>query len=105
MAAIQAGQGSADLSSWVTSVRQIRSAEGFNTAWQTETDSLCEQEGTAANASSDMVSAFAQSNVGDTSPNTQGAFCQDTGVTLVGLQKGGTKKRAAAPTRIRTGVS
>ena len=41
-----------------------------------------EQEGLAANASSGMVSAFAQSNVGDTSPNIQGAFCQDTGKAI-----------------------
>lgn len=28
----------------------------------------------------DFVAAFGQANVGDTSPNIQGAFCQDTGV-------------------------
>lgn len=27
----------------------------------------------------DFVAAFGQANVGDTSPNIQGAFCQDTG--------------------------
>ena len=27
----------------------------------------------------EFVGAFAQANVGDTSPNTQGAFCLDTG--------------------------
>ncbi len=30
---------------------------------------------------SSFVAAFAQANVGDTSPNTQGAFCADTGKT------------------------
>ena len=30
-------------------------------------------------SSGDFVAAFAQANVGDTSPNTQGAFCADTG--------------------------
>lgn len=29
----------------------------------------------------DVVSAFAQANVGDTSPNTGGAYCQDTGIS------------------------
>ena len=34
----------------------------------------------ASNVSdSSFVAAFAQANVGDTSPNTQGAFCADTG--------------------------
>jgi len=28
----------------------------------------------------DFVAGFSQANVGDTSPNTQGAFCQDTGL-------------------------
>ena len=28
----------------------------------------------------DFVAAFGQANVGDTSPNIQGAFCQDTGL-------------------------
>ena len=28
----------------------------------------------------DFVAAFGQANVGDTSPNIQGAFCQDTGM-------------------------
>lgn len=32
----------------------------------------------AENASSPFIAAFAQANVGDTSPNTQGAFCLDT---------------------------
>ena len=68
------------------------------------------QEGTAANASSEMVSAFAQSNVGDTSPNIQGAFCQDTGKHRAWTgQKVMRQKyylpRMVAPTRIRTGVS
>lgn len=36
----------------------------------------------AANVSADAVVAFAQSNVGDTSPNTQGAFCADTGACV-----------------------
>jgi len=27
-----------------------------------------------------FVTGFSQANVGDTSPNTQGAFCQDTGL-------------------------
>ena len=30
----------------------------------------------------DFVAAFGQANVGDTSPNIQGAFCQDTGVVI-----------------------
>ena len=30
------------------------------------------------NASSPFIAAFGQANVGDTSPNTQGAFCLDT---------------------------
>lgn len=29
----------------------------------------------------DFVAAFGQANVGDTSPNIQGAFCQDTGLS------------------------
>lgn len=33
----------------------------------------------AANVSAGLVAAFCQANVGDTSPNTQGAFCGDTG--------------------------
>ena len=33
----------------------------------------------------DFVAAFGQANVGDTSPNIQGAFCQDTGVLLPSL--------------------
>lgn len=28
----------------------------------------------------DFIAAFGQANVGDTSPNIQGAFCQDTGM-------------------------
>lgn len=31
----------------------------------------------------DFVAAFGQANVGDTSPNIQGAFCQDTGGGLL----------------------
>ena len=31
----------------------------------------------------EFVGAFAQANVGDTSPNTQGAFCLDTGRYLL----------------------
>lgn len=38
---------------------------------------------TAANVSGGIVAAFAQSNVGDTSPNTVGAFCADTGDTTI----------------------
>ena len=64
-----------------------------------------EQEGLVANASSGMVSAFAQSNVGDTSPNIQGAFCQDTGKAIEHNTKSSSKTGSAAPTRIRTGVS
>ena len=30
----------------------------------------------------DFVAAFGQANVGDTSPNIQGAFCQDTGLLI-----------------------
>ena len=30
----------------------------------------------------DFIAAFGQSNVGDTSPNILGAFCQDTGEGL-----------------------
>ena len=30
----------------------------------------------------DFVAAFGQANVGDTSPNIQGAFCQDTGLVI-----------------------
>lgn len=36
-------------------------------------------ENGVANGKADFVAAFAQANVGDTSPNTQGAFCADTG--------------------------
>jgi neutral ceramidase len=36
-------------------------------------------KGTVAAPGGGFVGAFAQSNVGDTSPNVQGAFCQDTG--------------------------
>lgn len=32
-----------------------------------------------AQTTSDFVAAFGQANVGDTSPNIQGAFCRDTG--------------------------
>ena len=39
----------------------------------------------SSNGSSAFVGAFAQANVGDTSPNTQGAFCADTGVAAFGL--------------------
>lgn len=36
--------------------------------------------GSGSNVSDgNFVAAFAQANVGDTSPNTQGAFCADTG--------------------------
>jgi hypothetical protein len=38
-----------------------------------------------------FVAAFAQSNVGDASPNVQGAFCVDTGESV-----GGVAARAAA---------
>ena len=31
----------------------------------------------------DFIAAFGQANVGDTSPNIQGAFCQDTGTLLL----------------------
>lgn len=30
----------------------------------------------------EIITAFAQANVGDTSPNTKGAFCQDTGLVF-----------------------
>ena len=33
----------------------------------------------------DFVAAFGQANVGDTSPNIQGAFCQDTGLVVCHL--------------------
>lgn len=33
----------------------------------------------------DFVAAFGQANVGDTSPNIQGAFCQDTGLSICHL--------------------
>lgn len=33
----------------------------------------------------DFVAAFGQANVGDTSPNIQGAFCQDTGLIICHL--------------------
>ena len=35
--------------------------------------------GTDAEAGAGLVAAFGQSNVGDTSPNTKGTFCMDTG--------------------------
>jgi neutral ceramidase len=34
----------------------------------------------AGEVSPALVAAFCQANVGDTSPNTQGAFCMDTGL-------------------------
>ena len=34
---------------------------------------------TAAEVGAGLVAAFGQSNVGDTSPNTEGTFCMDTG--------------------------
>lgn len=37
---------------------------------------------TGSQVASDFVAAFGQANVGDTSPNIQGAFCQDTGKLL-----------------------
>lgn len=41
---------------------------------------LMEKWGSKANVSDDsLIAAFAQANVGDTSPNTRGAFCADTG--------------------------
>ncbi|KAK9785596.1 hypothetical protein WJX73_002285 [Symbiochloris irregularis] len=38
------------------------------------------EDAASANVSKSIVAAFAQSNVGDTSPNTAGAFCADTGL-------------------------
>ena len=39
-----------------------------------------------ADAGPEFVAAFAQSNVGDTSPNVLGAYCADTGAKAAACQ-------------------
>ena len=46
---------------------------------------LMEKWAAGSNGSAAFVGAFAQANVGDTSPNTRGAFCADTGAAVFRL--------------------
>lgn len=45
------------------------------------------QEPSQLQVTRDFVAAFGQANVGDTSPNIQGAFCQDTGPNILRLSE------------------
>ena len=55
-------------------------ASQFLESWATQEAA---KSGANASVRAGFVGAFGQSNVGDTSPNILGAFCQDTGEETV----------------------